>query len=591
MEGGDSMFTQKWKTSERKYDIIEERDVGIPTRDGTILVGNIFRPKAEGRFPVILGCHPYNTELQTTPLWPTAHDSLRGFIESGDPAFYVRRGYVQAIFNVRGTGKSQGEYQMLGPLEAQDIYDLIEKLAREPWSTGKVGMFGVSYFAMIQQAVASLNPPSLKAIFAPFALTDPYRDHRYHGGILSQGFMKHWGRHFCNPRPFSWTRNRLGEEGYRQAINAAMHDEDIVCIPHLREALENPDKGWNIVIVDTVLNYLDNEYWRERSVNYENAHVPAYLGACWGNYGLHLLGAFRSWRLWKGPKKLVIGPPVSVDRPLYQYHYESLRWFDFWLKGIENGMMDSPPVRLFIPPTGEWKSSSEWPLPETQWTPFYLHAAELLSEHELWPKEGSDSYFDSTFSHGSFIYTTPKLVENTEVIGPVVVNLYGSSTDKEMLLFSTLLVVDRDGAEHELTRGWLRASQRRLRKDSEPWDPILDHTEREPLEPGVIYELRFSMVPTARLFIAGEKIRIRIKSADDEKPKNRLEAFSRNHVWRQTPSRVTIYHDEGHPSCVLLPVTRGNLIGTYISGGDMPVPGEEPGVLPSGKIDMPKEIK
>jgi hypothetical protein len=111
------------------------------------------------------------------------------------------------------------------------------------------------------------------------------------------------------------------------------------------------------------------------------------------------------------------------------------------------------------------------------------------------------------------------------------------------------------------------------------------------LEPGIIYELRFSMVPTARLFLAGEKIRIRIKNADDEKPINRLEAFSRNHVWRQTPSRVTIYHDEGYPSCVLLPVTRGNLIGTYISGGYMPVPGEEQGVLPSGKIDMPKEIK
>ena len=214
---------------------------------------------------------------------------------------------------------------------------------------------------------------------------------------------------------------------------------------------------------------------------------------------------------------MVIGPPVYLDRPLYQYQYESLRWFDYWLKGVENGIMEEPPIRLFIPPTGEWKIAKEWPLPETRWTQFYLHARGLLSEHELWPNEGCDSYFDSTFDHGSLTYATPRLVENTELIGPIVVNLHASSTDTEMLLFGTLFLIDRDGLEHELTRGWLRASQRRLRNDSEPWEPILSHTKREMLTPGTIYELRFGMVPTARLFLAGERIGLRIKSADNEK--------------------------------------------------------------------------
>jgi predicted acyl esterase len=585
------MFTRQWKTSERNYDIIEQRDVRIPVRDKTILVSNIFRPNSEKRFPVILGCHPYNNELQVAPLWPTAHDSLRGFIEAGDPSFFVRRGYVHAIVNVRGTGKSQGKYQMMGPLEAQDICDVIEWLATQPWSNSKVGMFGVSYFAIIAQRVATLNPPSLKAIFAPFAFTDFYRDHHYKGGILSHGFLKHWGRHLDNPRPFSWFRERMGEEAYWRGIEAALRNEDIVAIPHLREALEKPEKGWNIIVVDIILNYLDGEYWHERNVNYENSLIPAYLGACWGNYGLHLPGAFRSWRMWKGPKKMAIGPPVYLDRPLYQYQYESLRWFDYWLKGIENGIMGEPPIRLFVPPTGEWKVAEDWPLPETRWTPFYFHAGGLISEHELWPNEGCDNFNDSTFVHESLTYITPPLVENTEVIGPIVVNLYASSSNTEMLLFATLLLIDRDGMEHELTRGWLRASQRGLRMDSEPWEPILDHRERQALEPGAIYELRFSMVPTARLCLIGERIAIRIKCADNEKATNRLEQFSRNHLWRQTPTRVTIYHDERHPSYVLLPITRGNIIGTYLSGGVMPVPGEEPGQLPSGKIDMPKEIE
>ncbi|MEI9476378.1 MAG: CocE/NonD family hydrolase [Deltaproteobacteria bacterium] len=585
------MFTQKWKTSERKYEMIEKRDIQVPTRDGTILVGNIFFPKSEERFPVILGCSPYNKELQTAPLWPTAHDSLRGFIEAGDPAFFVRRGYVQAVFNVRGTGKSQGKFQMLGPLEARDIYDLIEWLGAQPWSNGNVGMFGVSYFSMIAQKTAELNPPSLKAIFSPFALTDFYRDHRYHGGMLSHGFLKHWGKHLDNVRPLNWSKEHWGEEAYRKAIDTALRSEDVVAIPHLREALENPDQGWNIIVVDGILNDLDGEYYRERSVNYENTRVPAYLGACWANYALHLPGAFRSWKLWKGPKKMVIGPPLYLDRPLYQYQYESLRWFDYWLKGVENGIMDEPPIRLFIPPTGEWKIANQWPLPETRWTPFYLHANGLLSEHELWSNEGCDNFNDSTFVHESLTYRTPPLVENTEVIGPIIVNFYASSTDTEMLFFTTLLVIDPEGTEHELTRGWLKASQRRLRPDSLPWEPILEHSQRESLEPGAVYELHFDMVPTGRLFQKGDRIGIRIKSSDDEKALNRFQAQGRNHVWRQMPTRVTIYHDEAHPSCIWLPVTRGNVIGTYISGGLLPVPGTEPGVLPSGLIDMPKEIK
>ena len=123
--------------------------------------------------------------------------------------------------------------------------------------------------------------------------------------------------------------------------------------------------------------------------------------------------------------------------------------------------------------------------------------------------------------------------------------------------------------EHELTRGWLRASQRRLRDGGEPWEPVQSHETRESLERGKVYELKMAIVPTARLFQTGERIAIRIKGAVDEPPVNSLQALARNHLHRPRPARITIHHDENHPSHLDLPITRGNIIGTFFSGGDI----------------------
>jgi uncharacterized protein len=563
------MFTRTWSTSERKYEVTVDRDVKVRMPDGTLLDGNIFRPASSERFPVILGAHAYNKDLQSPPLRPVGFTPMRGYMESGDSTFFARRGYVHAVFNVRGSGKSEGFYQLMGPLEVQDICNLIDWLAVQSWSTGDVGMFGVSYFARLAKAVAALGPKPLKTIFAPFAGTDDYRHRCYHGGILAHGFVMHWRNSLHKPNYRSLYKEAHGEAAYKEAIAQAMRDEEIMAVSGLREALQNPDTGTNALVVDVLLHPFDGPFWRERSAQDAKATVPTYLGACWGNYGLHLPGAFTAWRDWKGPKKMVIGPGIYLDRPVYQYQDESLRWFDHWLKGIDTGVMDEPPIRCFISPTGEWKSLDDWPPPEARWTTFYLHKDGILSEHELWPGEGVDSFDESPFEHGSVVYTTPPLVENTEVLGPSVLTLYLSTTDSEALLFATLLLIDRDGNEHELTRGWLRASQRRLRDGCEPWEPIQEHDKREPLEPDKIYQLKISIVPTARLFQTGERIAIRIKAADDEPPANSLQALARNHLRRPRPARITLHHDENHPSHLDLPITRGNIIGTFFSGGDI----------------------
>ena len=154
------MFSKTWKTSERKYNLIVERDVRIVMKDGTEISADIFRPDSNEKFPAVLGIHPYPQQPQTAPIKPNSFSSVtfphpgeekgRGWIESGDPNFLVRRGYVQVVANVRGTGKSGGKYDFMGPQEIQDTYEVIEWIAKQPWCDGKVGMFGVSYFAWIQ---------------------------------------------------------------------------------------------------------------------------------------------------------------------------------------------------------------------------------------------------------------------------------------------------------------------------------------------------------------------------------------------------------------------------------------------------------
>ncbi len=565
------MFGKKWELSRRKYGIIEARSVSIPMSDGILIDADIFRPDGSEKFPAILGVHPYEKELQTAPIFPQGLNMANGGIEAGDYNFYVRRGYVQVIANIRGSGASGGVYTNYGPREVEDSCEIIEWIAQQPWCDGNVGMFGVSAFAVAQQQVAARRPPHLKALFTPFGYTDFYRDKFYHGGILSHAFMRGWTTTIDNIRYRSWCEEKWGTARFQEAISKMIQDKEISAIPYLVDALRNPYQGANGLLIDILLNPLDGEYFHERSVDYgKEPDVPAYLGGCWGIYGLHLPGAFRSWEHWKGPKKMIVGPPIYLDRPLYQYQYESLRWFDYWLKGVENGIMEEPPVKVFVTGTGEWKTSTEWPLPETSWTPFYLHANGLLSEHEFWPNEGTTTFEDSLFQRGSLTFLSPPLIENTEVVGPIVLNLYASTTDTEILWFVSLLDIDPEGKETLLTRGWLRGSQRKVDPTkSQRWQPVHLHCCRESLIPGEIYEFNIEVRPYGNLFREGHRIGLRVKCADDERPSNFLQAIGMGHLWRQSASRITVYHNADYPSHLLLPVTKGNVIGTYMSGGKL----------------------
>lgn len=566
------MFTTRWHTSPRTYGVVHERDVAIPVSAGITIDCDIFRPDAPGEFPVILGVHGYSKDDQLVPLTPTAMALDRGHIEAGDPNFYVRRGYVHVIANIRGTGKSGGAFLYVMPEAIRDVCDVIEWLAKRPWSNGRVGMFGASFFSVVAKLVAAQNPPALKCVFAPFGSTDVYRDRHYHGGIMSYRFLRHWTGKFDRPRIDNHLKKQMGEERYRKAIADALADPDIAATPYLVEVLRAAEQARNAFIAAFLINPLDGEFYRSMSIDVNaKSDVAGYFGGCWGIYGLHLPGDFRSFETWSGPKRLTIGPPAYLDRPIYQYAYELLRWFDFYLKGMNTGLEEEAPVQLFIEGTGEWKAAREWPLPETRWTPFYLHAGGLLSEHEFWPSEGASSYEDTSYRHGAVEFRTPPFREATELCGPMVLNLWGSTTDTDVLWFASVFDIDPAGQEKLLTRGWLRGSQRRLDPArTKPWRPYHTHTARELLTPNETYEFNIEIRPYGILLQPGHRLGLRIKSADDEPAPDALHAVGSGHIWRAAGSRVTVRHDADHPSHLLLPITRGNRIGTFMSGGVLP---------------------
>ena len=569
------MFSTKWETSRREYGIIRERDVSIPVSAGFTIDCDILRPDSAEKFPVILCFFPFSKENQTKAIMPVAVCPELVSLEGGDYNFYVRRGYVQVFANVRGTGRSGGLFDHLGDGTTQDIYDVIEWLATQSWCDSQVATFGTSYFAMTAKRVAELKPPALKTIFAPFAAADQYRHAIYHGGIFAFVFHQFWLKSLSNLRARKEYRRQIGQDAFDRQIAEALQDQEINIHPELVHVLENPDEDSNMVIVEYILNFLDTQHYKEKNPRFDvEVEIPGYFGGCWAMHSLHLPGDFKSYQNWKGPKKLTIGPPLYLDRPVYQYHYESLRWFDHWLKGVDTGIMDEPPIQLFIQNTGEWKAAQEWPLPETKWTEFYLHKGGLLSEHELWPDETASTFTDSPQERGSVTFVTPPLVENTEVCGPMVLNLYASTTDTEALWFVNFLEIDESGSECVLTRGWLRGSQRRIDPEkSRPWQPYHPHDKREPLSPGQVYEFKIEVIPTGILFKAGSRFGVRIKCADkDDKPRDFLDLHGLGHLWRDNPAQVTVYHSNQYPSHLLVPITKGNRIGTFMSGGVLKPP-------------------
>jgi predicted acyl esterase len=553
------------------YTMRTEKDVYVTMRDRTRLAVDIYRPDSEGRFPALLAMSPYGKELQSLPLppQPRAFSAIwDGSMEAGDMEYFVSRGYAHIIADLRGTGYSDGEYIGLSShKEGEDGHDLVEWIAQQPWCDGNVGMIGYSYFGEIQMHVAAEQPPHLKAVFPAGVFTDLYRQMTYQGGILNTFLYGLWdGRDgdsgFAQNRVVSAMMGNLPKEKLNRLFQQALSNPDIRKYPNFYHLLKYPNK--NPLFVDILLNPYDGPFYWERSAytKFNKIRIPVYSAGVWSS-GFNVFGNTALYCGIDSPKKLMMGPPGHPDRPWVALNSEIIRWYDHWLKGIDNGIMDEPPVKIFIMGANQWRYEREWPVTRAKPTKFYLRGWKGLSlEPELYYDE-PDCFIQQPLylsSKTEFLrYMTPALQEDIEIIGPIALYLFASidTDDTNWMVALYDVDIDEDGSEIRppLTHGWLKASHRALdEKRSSPLQPHHPHTSSEPVVPGEIYEYAIEIGPMANLFRAGHRIKLEIKSIDSPKDPAMHKPPGSFHICSSKITLHKIYRDRQHPSHLLMPI-------------------------------------
>jgi uncharacterized protein len=544
----------------------EDRDVFIPMRDGARLCADVFRPDGSGRFPALLAMSPYGKEIQSLPIPPQPPTSpvYARQIEAGDPRYLTDHGYVHVIADVRGTGKSEDRYRgWMSADEARDGHDLIEWIAAQPWCDGNVGMIGVSYYGAIQLVVAATRPPHLKAIMPFNAPADFYREGSHHGGI-TQVFFNLIYKYNARGVDTSTLVEQLEPAELAQLIAELAADPDLQMYPEMFSTAIDPKRCPNFF--DILAQPFDGPYYWERSAytKYDDIRVPAYCGSGWWAFAhMHLRGAFQNYAGIHAPTKLYIESRLEADAPMDQdYNAEAVRWYDHWLKGADNGIMDEPPIRIHVRGAG-FREEQEWPLARTEWTAFHLRRWHALST-EPEPVDGfPDSFLQQPPQETAVVaradYLTPPLLAPVELVGPAALHLHAAIDAEDTNWIVALADVARDGTAVELTRGFLKASHRALDEArSRPHLPVHPHREAEPVTPGEIVEYAIELSPLANVFAVGHRIRLSIMAMDhilDPRFDPELGAGHLPwHICRNATVTHHVHHGPATPSRVLLPV-------------------------------------
>ena len=349
-------------------------DIHVPMRDGVTLAIDVYSGTEDKPRPALVAMSPYGKDLQSqslklppqrrpSPLWD-------GCLEAGDIARIVSEDYVHVIADLRGSGASGGEmvgnYNAGGVPLGQDAYDLIEWVAAQPWCDGNVGMVGVSYFASMQVYAAAERPPHLKAIFVSGGHYDFYET-TYHGGIM--WFMPRAAREgrggdsgIAIANVTSRMHAEYSPEELAARVEARLADPDVQRWPTLEHVMRYPKNRelW----FDIVMNELDGDWYEERNpINLaRNIDIPVYVQINWGR-GWTVDGSIELFKTLSGTKKIDLLPyPPMQERPFHEVHDDMFRWYDYWLKGIDTGVMDEPPVSIFVEGTREELKVDDWPL-------------------------------------------------------------------------------------------------------------------------------------------------------------------------------------------------------------------------------------
>ncbi len=560
-------------------------DVPIRMEDGLELRADVFRPQEEGRHPIILSYGPYAKGLAFQDGYPSAWqrmvaehpdvacgstDKYQSW-EVVDPEKWVPEGYVCVRVDSRGAGRSPGHIDHFSPRETRDFYRCIEWAGVQPWSSGKVGLNGISYYGINQWHVASLQPPHLAAMCIWEGAADWYRDMTHHGGILST-FWAHW-----YDMQVKTVQYGLGERGPRSRVTG-----ELVCGDETlsdRELQNNrSDFG------DEILAHpLDADYHKARSPVWEGITVPFLSAANWGGQGLHPRGNFEGFVRAASKDKWLEAHGIEHWTHFYTDYGRGLqkRFFDFYLKGERNGWDRQPRVQLQVrhPDRFVERHEDEWPIARARWTRLYLDPADHTLAPE--PPKGSGSVSYDALGDGVTFLSAP-LDRETEMTGPLAARLFVSSSTTDADLFLIFRVFTPDLREvvfmgaidphTPVAQGWLRASHRKLEpKLSTEYRPYHTHDEPQPLAPGEVAQLDVELWPTSIVVPAGHRVALTVRGKDYEWQKStgaRLSNF-KNELRgcgpflhddprdRPTPvfgGRVTLHAGPGRESYILVPV-------------------------------------
>lgn len=515
-------------TSELRDDMLIDWNVPIRMSDGLVLRADVFRPSREGVYPVLMSYGPYGKGLSFQRGYPTAWnimveqkpEVLEGSSneyqqwEVADPERWVPHGYVCIRVDSRGAGRSPGVIDCQSPREIEDFYECIEWAGVQPWSNGKVGLSGISYYGMNQWRVAAMRPPHLAAIMIWEGSSDPYREAYRHGGIACS-FSKNWLEMQVKP-----LQHGRGERGPRSDVTG-----ETVCGPETIDDEELADKrvdSWP-EIVDRPL---DDSYYRARRSDFSQIAVPLLSCGNWGGQGLHLRGNVEGY-LAAGSKQKWLELHGGAHWVEYYTNYGialQKRFFDHFLKGEENGWDREPPVQLqirhvdgFVP-----RAEREWPLARTAWTRLYLDPDAL----SLTAEQPTSTMTIKYEARGEGItFKSAPMPADTEITGPAALKLRLSSQTQDADVFAVLRVFDPSGDEllfygaldpkTPVGQGWLRASQRKLdARRSFPWRPYHPHDEVQPLMPGKAVDLDVEIWPTSVVVPKGWTIGLTILGRD-----------------------------------------------------------------------------
>jgi putative CocE/NonD family hydrolase len=559
-------------------DIKLDNLVAMPMRDGVKLYADVYRPVAAGKYPVILSRTPYSTERA-----PSAY-------EAG--VFFARRGYVYVFQDVRGRHESEGKWEPFRN-DIEDGYDSVEWAAKQPWSNGKVCMQGGSYLGHVQWRAAMAKPPSLTCMFPAVAATSLYHDWMTLNGGWRLSFNFGWGP----VRQESRIMQNTGAHGVA-GLDDIHFDKMQWHLPLLtmQELAGRNAQFWR----DWIAHPDYDAYWKKLNAEevFQEMDVPVHTQGGW--FDIFVQGTIRGYmgmatkskseRSRRGARMLVgpwgHGPSRKFgeidfgENANVSLHDAELRFFDYWLKGIDNGYSSEPPVTVFVMGRNEWRREQAYPLPQTQYRKMYLasggkantsygdgrltwDAPPAKSEPDKYtydpanpvPSLGGNNCCGTPTIAGPvdqrrveargdvLVYTSPVIEEPLEVTGPVKLVLHASTDVRDTDFIAKLVDVYPDGRAINLCEGIVRA---RYREGTDK--PKL-------LESGKVYEFEIDMVGTANEFRKGHRIRVDLTSSHfpqfDRNP-NTGEPFGTSAAVRV--AHQTIYHDSARPSHIVLPV-------------------------------------